>query len=305
MSSAEKPPASNLLPNLSRRGAITRAGLGAAAIGAIAAGIGTMSKADAYTGEKSDLEILNFALNLEYLEAEYYSFCVTGEGLPKDDATGLGKLGKATGAQKVDFKTPRIKQLAEEIANDEYNHVVFLRSQLGDYAVAQPRINLRESFLTLGQVAGLSFPFNPYQDEASFLLGAYVFEDVGVTAYNGAAPLLTSKTFLAYASSILGVEAYHAGAIRTLLLEYELQVPADKIAATRAAVSGTGPGTPYPADDQGPTTANGMVNITPTDSNSLAFARTTSQVLSVVYLGGTTSGGFFPAGVNGPINSVT
>ena len=49
---------------------------------------------------------------------------------------------------------------------------------------------------------------------------------------------------------------------------------------------------------------NGKVNLTPADTNSLAFARTTSQVLSVVYLGGTTGGGFFPNGVNRPINGV-
>jgi len=130
-----------------------------------------------------------------------------------------------------------------------------------------------------------------------------VFEDVGVTAYNGAAPLLSSKTNLAYAASILGVEAYHAGSIRSLLIELGMYNDADKIAATRAAVSGTGPGTPYPADDNGPT-LNGKVNVVDCDANSLAFSRTTSQVLSVVYLGGTTSGGFYPAGVNGAINSV-
>ena len=293
-------------PNMGRRSAISRAGMSAAAIGAIAAGIGRTSNAHAEALPNDmtlDLEILNFALNLEYLEAEYYLNCVTGEGLPAKDADGLGTLGAATGGQRVKFSTPHIKQLAEEIAHDEYNHVLFLRSQLGSYAVGQPAIDLKNSFLALGQAAGLSFPFNPYLDEGSFLLGAYVFEDVGVTAYNGAAPLLTSKTFLAYASSILGVEAYHAGGIRTLLYQYGWDAPANKIAATRAAVSGTGPGTPYPADDQGPT-LDGKVNLVPTDTNSLVFARTTSQVLSVVYLGGTTSGGFFPAGVNGAINSV-
>ena len=292
------------LAALSRRRALKRAGIGAAAIGVMATGIGRTSNAHAATaGAALDLEILNFALNLEYLEAEYYLTAVTGTGLPAGDLTGKGTQGAATGARRVNFRTPWIKQLAEEIANDEYNHVLFLRSQLGDYAVAQPTIDLSNSFATLGQAAGLGFAFDPYMDEEKFLLGGFVFEDVGVTAYNGAAPLLSSKTYLAYAASILAVEAYHAGSLRTLLLQFGLAPSADKIAATRAAVSGTGPGTGIPADDQGPRMDN-MVNVTPTDTNALAFARTTSQVLSVVYLGGTTDGGFFPAGVNGAINSV-
>ncbi len=279
---------------LGRRAALTRAGFGAAAIGAMAAGVGIhRAEAAETSGQPSDADILNFALNLEYLEAEYYLTCVTGQGLPASDLTGQGTEGAATGAKRVTFTTPWIKQLAEEIAQDEMNHVTFLRSQLGDSAVAQPAIDLANSFLALGQTAGLGFPFDPYADENMFLLGAFVFEDVGVTAYNGAAPLLMSKTNLGYAASILAVEAYHAGGIRTLLVEKELAPPADKIAATRAAVSGTGPGTGQPADDQGPR-LNGKVNLTPADTNSLAFARTTSQVLSVVYLGGTTSGGFFP-----------
>ena len=76
------------------------------------------------------------------------------------------------------------------------------------------------------------------------MLGAYVFEDVGVTAYSGAAPLIQSKTYLAAAAGILAVEAYHAGNIRTVLFD-EGQGPATAaISAVRAALSGAN-------DDQG------------------------------------------------------
>jgi hypothetical protein len=105
--------------------------------------------------------------------------------------------------------------------------------------------------------------FNPFADDVSFMLGAYVFEDVGVTAYSGAAPLIQSKTYLAAAAGILAVEAYHAGNIRTVLFD-EGQGPATAaISAVRAALSGAN-------DDQG-VVMNGVANITPTDVNALTF----------------------------------
>ena len=292
-----------LAKGASRRRMLGGVGLGMAAAGAMATGFGRNAQAAADVAA-TDVEILNFALNLEYLEAQYYVTSVTGEGLPAHLLPGVGNQGAATGARKVNFTNPKIKQIAEEIAHDEYNHVVFLREQLGDLAVAQPTIDLSTSFLTLGQVSKLDFPFDPYASDILFLLGGFVFEDVGVTAYNGAAPLLKNKTFLGYAASILAVEAYHASELRLELLESNMADAADKIAATRAAASGTGPGTSTPADDQGPY-FDSRINIVPADTNSLAFARTTGQVLSVVYLEGTTSGGFFPAGVNGPINTAS
>jgi hypothetical protein len=288
MQSITRPAVSN------RRGFLRAAGLGAVATASLTAAGGVSARA---RSAPSDAEILNFALNLEYLEATFYLTAVNGTGLASTAIGGTGTLGNVIGGGVVPFKTPAIEQYARSIAIDELAHVEFLRTALGSGAVARPEIDLYNSFNTLWEAAGLIKPgetFNPFADEVSFLLGAYVFEDVGVTAYNGAAPFISSKTYLAAAASILAVEAYHAANIRTLLFQLGLGEQTAKISAVRAAASGA-------ADDQG-VVMNGNANITPTDNNALAFSRTTTQVLNIVYLGGASANyGFFPAGLNGAI----
>ena len=283
-------------PASSRRSLLGRAGAGALAAGVLATGLGRASLYDSATTE-IDVGILNFALNLEYLEGEYYNRGVSGSGL-----TNIGTPGTITGGSPVPFSDPTVQKLFANIALDERNHVAFLRSSLGTAAVAEPDIDFTNTFLSLGQAIGLP-GFNPFADELSFLLGAFVFEDIGVTAYNGAAPLVTSKAYLGAAASILAVESYHAGAIRSALYQANYAVYTDRIAAIRAAFSGTGPGTSLPSDDVGDDGANGTVNLAPTDSNSLAFSRPPQPVLPIVFAGGTTSGGFFPNGVQGMFTS--
>ena len=243
----------------------------------------------------SDVDILNFALNLEYLEAEFYWNAAFGRSLPESETTGQGDRGKLIGGRKVPFKDMAIKQFAKEIAEDERDHVLFLRKALGKAAVAQPAIDLRNSFDAAAQAAGLGSSFDPFADDDSFLLGAFVFEDVGVTAYKGAAPLISDKGYLEAAAGILAVEAYHAGNVRTNLYLRGLFKPAQAISDLRDKADGAGD------DDQGigkPFTAN----IVPTDQNGIAFSRTPQQVLSIVYLGGGKKGGFFPNGLNGAIS---
>lgn len=249
----------------------------------------------------SDAAVLNFALNLEYLEAEFYSFAVTGAGLPDNLTTGKGKLGGVTGGRAVSFESNAVRQYAEEIAADERAHVVFLRTALGSAAVARPEINIEQSFTAAAQAAGLIGPgetFDAYANENNFLLAAYIFEDVGVTAYKGAAPLINNKTFLEAAAGILAVEAYHASNIRSVLFARELAAPTVAISDARDSLDG-------PEDlDQG-VILDGRANIVPSDENGIAFSRSTSQVLNIVYLTPqeATSGGFFPRGVNGSINT--
>lgn len=286
---------------MNRRSIMGRLGAGAvsaAALSAVAAGGLVASAQPAQAQGVTDADILNFALNLEYLECEYYLRAYFGTGLSGGDITGTGAQGGVTGGSQVPFKSTAIQQYAQRLASDELTHVRFLRGALGSAAIARPQIDLATSFNTLALAAGLIVPgqtFNPFADDVSFLLGSFVFEDVGVTAYAGAARLISNKDFLEAAAGILAIEAYHAGSIRTLLANLGAGVAVNKISAARAAAGG--------GKEQGLTVPGNNYNAAAADSNSLAFRRTTAEVLNIVYIGGASGGyGFFPNRTNGTIS---
>ena len=285
-------------PRRGRRAAMHRFARGAGVAAALAAGIAATTT-PASAAALSDTDILNFALNLEYLEAEFYLRAFLGTGLQASDVTGIGTQGIVTGGSAVPFQSQAIAQYAQTLAVDELTHVRFLRASLGAAAVAEPSIDFSISFTTLALAAGLiqsGQTFDPFADEISFLIGAYIFEDVGVTAYAGAARFITNPDYLEAAGAILAVEAYHGGAIRTLLANIGAGQVANAISDLRAQLSGT-------ADDMGIIVPGLNYNFVSADSNALAFRRTPAQVLNIVYGGGAagTGGLFFPAGMNGTL----
>ena len=292
----------------------------------------------------SDVDILNFALQLEYLEAQYYSYAVFGAGLNSALLPGVGTQGAVAGSgtgagqpRAVSFTGETvIGQYAREIAQDEIAHVTFLRTALGSAAAAQPAINISGdatgAFTAVARAAGVVKPsgangayattdvFDPYASPNNFLIGAFIFEDVGVTAYKGAAPLLTSKTYLEAAAGILAAEAYHAGLVRTILYARgqttaSLITIAGQVSDLRDTADGTATEDLVRGiasdDDQGiastASTAGTVSNLVPTNSNSLVYSRTPGQVLNIVYgnvgAPAVAAGAFFPAGVNGSLRT--
>jgi hypothetical protein len=287
--------------------------------GAALAGLAITSKMGRAQSTVTDADVLNFALNLEYLEAQFYTLATAGVfindaslGLSIDASDGsakggtvVTKAGSNVAISPVPFTTPVLKDYANETAKEERNHVAFLQAGLkgaGAVAVAMPNIDLFNSFNTLANAAGLGATFDPFVDERTFLLGAFIFEDVGVTAYNGAAGLLTSKSLLQAAAGILAVEAYHAGSIRIRIYAAgaTVQAASQKIAAARAALSAAGGATA--TDDVGVgNDSTGAATIVDADANGITFARNTQEVLSIVYGGGKGGGVFYPNGLNGTI----
>ncbi len=128
-----------------------------------------------------DLDILNYALTLEFLEGAFYTQAVKGtKGLSGD-----------------------AKEVATTLRDNELEHVDALTAtikDLGGTPVKAPGVDFGEAFAS--------------QD--SFLELAQTFEDLGVGAYNGAGPMIKSTEVLAAAGSIVQVEGRHAGVIRLL-----------------------------------------------------------------------------------------
>lgn len=312
----------------------TAFGAGAVALaGAAAIAVGSHAAAQTAT---TDTDLLNFLLNLEYLQAQFYSYATTGSsGLSAAQVTGLGTQGVVTGGRAIAFGDALVSQYAREIAQAEVQHVVFLRAQLGTLAVAQPAIDIGgtatgafSTAMRASGIVGAGAAFDPYAGDENFLLAAFFFADVMVTAYKGAAASSPTKTYYDALAGLLAAKSYHASIIRTALYAKgadtaRFRTQTDAIATVRDSLDGTG------RNDQGisPVTLSASVspapapgayapnapaallgqasNIVPTTADGLAYGRTTGGVLNIFYLNslGVTSGGFFTAGVNGAINA--
>lgn len=210
----------------------------------------------------SDIDILNFALNLEYLEAEFYyiaSFGVTIEAagvIPKSAVSGPTR---APAHMVPNFASSDVAYLASALREDEVQHVLFLRKALGSAAVRKPTIDLTPL------ATGLA-------NDEGFIIAAATLEPVGTSAYLGAAPLITSKSVLDAAARIGFTEAQHAGAMRTEAIRRGFTVHA----SDGADVVPT-PNKPFFVDPTG-----------------LTIPRTPQEVLAIVKP-------FFPDGLNGNI----
>jgi hypothetical protein len=260
-----------------------------------------------------DAAILNFALNLEYLEAAFYLAAVGRLDLLPGSADIVLPDGVLDSNPSEAWET-EVREFAEELAQDELDHVLFLRSALDDAAADRPTLNFRDAFAGAAAAAfdldaDTAAGFDPFADPLLFLHGTFVFEDVGVTAYNGAAPLITKSAVLAPAAGILAVEAYHSGAVRSMLYDRrDVETPfgmpvsavVQGISDLRASVGG--------GKDQGilqpegrSIVSAGSANLSVTDENGIAFARTPREVANIVFLSsGQAMGGFFPDGLEFP-----
>lgn len=302
------------------------------AMGGVAlAGLAFTPKADAAT--VNDNDILNFALNLEYLEAQFYSLAVNGVTIDQGpqkiplapNASTLGAAGTVTVKTPfaaVPFQNAAIRAYAMETATEEGKHVLFLQKALSTLAVSMPSLDLSTSFDKLASAATIGPAFDPFASDANFLIGAYIFEDTGVSAYHGAAPLITDKKVVFPAAiGIHAVEAYHAGLVRYSIshldylsgsttltgytqliskLRYNVANPngspsttTDDIGVMNTMVALNGSSATYNAITLADA-PNGQTRSSTSAGFSIAAGRTTTQILAI-------TSAFFPNGLNGTI----
>ncbi len=258
---------------LNRRGFLASLGaVGALAGTAALTGCSDAGPLQATITAPTVLDVLNFALNLEYLEASFYTYIATGNGL---NSSLIGtNPGAVTGGAKVTFTNSVVASAATQLADDEAKHIAFLRATIlasGGTPVDLPALNL-------GAMGAIS-------SDATFLTAARQLETVGVSAYAGGAQYLVSNTAaVLYASQILDTESQHESFLRQLCIALSVASPAVDSADV-------------------PPTATTVFNTSPT--TGLYTVRTTSQVLGIVYGAagqtGVNKGGFFPNGLNGNI----
>ena len=254
--------------------------IGAAAAGVTALSAAAVVPAKADTGK--EIEILKFALNLEYLESEFYTYALYGKGI---ESFGIGVSGEAngsnppqggttTGGVQVDFGfLPHAKEISEQIGSDERAHVKLLRTALGSQAIAKPNINLNALKLDL-------------QLYPNYLRQARIFEDIGISAYAGSADMLTTPFVLRTAARILATEGEHSSTLRTQIA---------LLGITTMKLDG--------ADILPPPSGSPITPLSVNPDNGLVAIRAPEEVLYLAFgmQADVTSGGFFPTGVNGSI----
>ena len=261
------------IAHLNRRG-FMGAMLSAAALATVAGG------REAYGQSTTSIaDVLNFALNLEYLEANFYLYASTGAGLTSAQNGNGVAITRPPGKLPLDAATLAVCQA---LANDEVNHINDLRTAitgLGGTPIAQPSIDLGANGVITTQ--------------SQFLSAARQFTALGGSAYVGSAQLLVSNTsVLTTAGQILGAEGQHAGVLAYLCVTQGVVSPA------------------IDAQDVPPSQTN---YFTVNAVQALSPSRTAQQVLGVAYAkstaatttppAGSTAGGFFPNGFNGNIKS--
>jgi hypothetical protein len=260
-----------------RRGLLKKLGIASAAVAA-----GGMMKVTADPASPTVVDVLQFALNLEYLEAEFYTVATMGKTIDQVGIgiTGDGTPGATTGGNAVNFSNNLVftQNVAMEIGQDERAHVTLLRgalTQAGIMPVAKPAIKL--------DALGIGFA-----NEGQFLTLARVFEDIGVTAYAGAAglPAVANSPYIGTAARILATEAEHVGNIR--------------LQCARLGIATTALDT---VDFPPPPSGSNLISAD--NTTGLVSVRTPGQVLFLAYgnAANAMSGGFYPNGMNGNLRT--
>ncbi|CAJ2662542.1 unnamed protein product [Trifolium pratense] len=239
-----------------------------------------------------DVDLLEFSLNLEYLEAEFFLFGAMGIGLD-----GIAPELADGGPPSYWCQNSQTKGQC-----DPRNHWAIKSTVKG---FPRPLLDLsKSSFAKLMDKAfgrPLHPPFDPYANDINFLLASYLIPYVGLTGYVGANPFLQNVASRQLVAGLLGVESGQDAVIRTLLYERRaLKVKPYGVSVAEFT---------YRISNLRNILGNGglkdvgVSNILVGDATSLSYSRSPREILRIIYGSGHESipGGFYPKGGNGRI----
>ncbi|KAJ3697192.1 hypothetical protein LUZ61_000897 [Rhynchospora tenuis] len=264
---------------------------------------------------QSDVDLLEFPLNLEFLEAEFFLWGSLGHGLDKAAPNLTDGGPPPIGGKKANLD-PLTHDIIMQFAFQEVGHVRAIKKTIKGFP--RPLMDISPgNFAKLMDMAfkqKLNPPFDPYANELNYLLASYVIPYVGLTGYVGANPKLQTTRAKRLVAGLLGVESAQDAVIRGLLYERALQKvePYDITVAEftgrisdlrnkigKQGVKDEGLVVPPVFGPEGRTPGNVIAG----DADSLSYDRTPEEILRIVYSTGNehTPGGFFPKCADGRI----
>ncbi|XP_048441826.1 desiccation-related protein PCC13-62-like [Pyrus x bretschneideri] len=262
----------------------------------------------------NDSDFLEFMLNLEYLDGEFYSYGVFGNDLDSI-SPNLSQGGpRPIGGQKANLE-PLVTEIIKEFAYEQVGHIRAITQATGGFP--RPLINLSRALFSLVVDLALGYPllprFDPYANTVNYLIAAQALNYDGLVGYVYINANLNADAANRLGASLLGMKAGQNAVLRALLYERANQTVAPynfTVAYIVSRIAELGNKVTRGGLEEGiivPITLGAenrtVTNVLSADTNSLSYARTPPEILRILYGTGNeyVPGGFFPAKANGQI----
>ncbi|CAH9087348.1 unnamed protein product [Cuscuta europaea] len=264
---------------------------------------------------REDIDLIQFAGNLEFLEAEFFCWAAYGYGLDvlNPELANGGPPPRGVKRANLDFLT---RNIIREFCNQEIGHLRAIKSRVGLFK--RPLMDLSaNTFAQLFDEAlgcKLEPPFDPYRDSINFMMASYVVPYVGMVGYVGANPNIRGYITKRLLAGLLGNEAGQDAVIRMYLYEratrmvfpyrhtiadFTIRISMLRNRLAACGVKDEGLFVPPILGAENRTTSNVLSE----DAESLSYKRTPAEILRILYNTGDEHipGGFYPEGGNGRI----